>query len=82
MRSRIDPMKGVAKFVRRYRELLLNWFRAKGELSNDSVEGMNKKAKLAMKKAYGFKSYETIEFFLYHQLGKLPEPEVVHRFRG
>ncbi len=41
---------------------------------------MNAKAKLAMKKAYGFKSYETIEIALYHQLGKLPEPERKHRF--
>lgn len=82
MRSRIEPMKGVSKMLRRHRELLLNWFRAKGELSNGSVEGMNNKAKLAMKKAYGFKSYETIEIALYHQLGKLPEPEITHRFCG
>lgn len=82
MRSRIEPMQGVAKMLRRHRELLLNWFRAKGELSNGSVEGMNNKAKLAMKKAYGFKSYETLEIALYHQLGKLPEPELTHRFCG
>lgn len=79
MRSRIEPMKQVARILRRHRELLLNWFRAKGELSNGSVEGLNAKAKLAMKKAYGFKSYETIEIALYHQLGKLPEPESTHR---
>ncbi len=41
---------------------------------------MNTKAKLAMKKAYGFKSYETIEIALYHQLGRLPEPTQAHRF--
>ena len=49
-------------------------------LSCGSVEGLNNKAKLAMRKAYGFKSYETIEIALYHQLGKLPEPESTHRF--
>jgi len=41
---------------------------------------MNIKAKLAIRKAYGFKSYETIEIALYHQLGKLPEPNQTHEF--
>ena len=80
MRSKIGPMKEMAGTLRRHRELLLNWFRAKGEISNGSVEGMNTKAKLALRKAYGFKSYETIEIALYHQLGKLPEPTRTHRF--
>jgi len=31
-----------------------------------------------MKKAYGFKSNNTIETALYHQLGKIPEPETKH----
>jgi transposase len=80
MRSRIGPMQEMAKTLRGHREYLLNWFAAKGELSSGSVEGMNLKAKLAMRKGYGFKSYETIEIALYHQLGKLPEPEGTHRF--
>ena len=80
MRSQIEPMKEMARTLRGHRELLLNWFRARGELSCGSVEGLNNKAKLAMRKAYGFKSYETIEIALYHQLGKLPEPESTHRF--
>src|SRR6056297_4064841 len=80
MRSQIEPMKEMARTLRRHRELLLNWFRARDEISNGSVEGMNNKAKLALRKAYGFKSYETIEIALYHQLGKLPEPIQAHRF--
>ncbi len=32
------------------------------------VEGFNNKAKLTMRKAYGFKEYETIKTVLYHQL--------------
>jgi hypothetical protein len=44
------------------------------------VEGLNNKAKLALKKGYGFKSYEVVEIALYHQLGKLPEPNRTHRF--
>lgn len=80
MRSKIDPMKKMAKTLRGHRELLLNWFHAKGEYSSGCVEGLNGKAKLAMKKAYGSKSYETIEIALYHQLGRLPEPETNHSF--
>ncbi|MCA9138621.1 MAG: transposase [Planctomycetales bacterium] len=80
MRSKIEPMKQLASSLRHHRELMLNWFAADGELSSGCIEGMNAKAKLAMKKAYGFKSYETIEIALYHQLGKLPEPKITHRF--
>lgn len=82
MRSKIEPMKEMAGTLRRHRELMLNWFRARGEISNGSVEGMNNKAKLALRKAYGFKSYEAYEMALYHQLGKLPEPNQTHRFCG
>jgi hypothetical protein len=42
--------------------------------------GMNGKAKLTMKKAYGFKSFNVAEVALLHTLGKLPTPEVAHRF--
>jgi len=80
MRSKIEPMKEMARTLRSHRTILLNWFAARGEISNGSVEGMNNKAKLALKKAYGFKSYETIEIALYHQLGQLPEPPQTHKF--
>jgi len=77
----IAPLTAAAQVtLRRHRALLLNWFRARGEISNGSVEGQNNKAKLALRKAYGFKSYETVEIALYHQLGKLPEPNQTHRF--
>jgi hypothetical protein len=60
--------------------LLLNRFRARGEISSGSVEGLNNRVKLALKKAYGFKSYTAVEIALYHQLGKLPVPNQPHRF--
>jgi transposase len=56
MRSKLKPMKKVAKMLRRHKELILNWFHAKGELSSGPVEGLNNKAKLAIKKAYGFRT--------------------------
>ena len=80
MRSRIEPMKKVAKMLRRHRELLLNWFRAKKEFSSGVVEGLNNKAKLATRKAYGFRTFEGLEVALYHTLAKLPQPSFAHRF--
>ena len=80
MRSRLDPMKTFVGTLRNHRELLLNWFRAKGEISSGVVEGLNTNAKLAIRKARGFRTYDVMETALYHQLGRLPELELTHRF--
>jgi transposase len=80
MLSKIEPMKKVAKALRKHQALILNWFRAKGEISQAAVEGLNNKSKLTIRKAYGFRSFRTAEIALYHTLGKLPEPEFTHRF--
>jgi transposase len=40
MRSRLDPMTKVARMLRAHEALLLNWFRAKGEISAGAVEGL------------------------------------------
>ena len=80
MRSQLQPMKEMAQTLRRHKPLLMNWFAAKGELSSGSVEGMNNKAKLALRKAYGFKSQQVYETALYHQLAKLPEHKLAHQF--
>src|ERR1700681_1593285 len=80
MRSRIDPMKKVAKTLRGHRDLILNYFRARKQFSSGVVEGLNNKAKLTMRKAYGFRTFRITEIALYHALGKLPEPYAAHRF--
>jgi len=80
LRSRIKPMKKVALMLRRHRPLILNWFKAKGQISNGVVEGLNNKAKLTMRKSYGFRSPEILEIALYHALGKLPQPKLTHEF--
>ena len=82
MRSRIDPMKKIAKMLRSHRSLILNWFRAKELIALCAVEGLNNKAKVTTKKAYGFKSFEVIKLALYHALGKLLEPVATHKFCG
>lgn len=80
MRSQLEPMKKMARTLRNHRELILNWFRAKGALSSGAVEGFNNKVKLTTRKAYGFRTYEAIEIALYHSLGALSEPDFTHRF--
>jgi transposase len=80
MRSKIEPMKKVAKMLRRHRPLLLNWFRAKKQFSSGIVEGFNNKAKLTTRKAYGFRTFKAAEIALYHALGALPVPITTHEF--
>lgn len=80
MRTRLEPMKKVARTVQQHRELILNWFKADGRLSSGTVEGFNNKAKLTLRKAYGFKSPETAKIALYHTLSDLPVPQFTHEF--
>jgi len=80
LRSRLEPMKKVARMLRTHEELLLNWFRAKGEVSAGAVEGLNNKIRVVTRRSYGFRTYEAMEIALYHTLGRLPEPESTHRF--
>jgi len=54
MRSKIEPMKKIVKSLREHRDLILNWFRAKGTVSSGSVEGLNNKAKLTIRKPMVF----------------------------
>jgi transposase len=61
MRSRIEPMKNMARSLRQHREL-------------------NNKAKVTMRKSYGFRAFRCLELALYHSLGKLPAPESSHEF--
>jgi transposase len=80
MRSRLEPLQKVAKMLRSHEELLLNWFRAKGEISNGVVEGLNNKIRVVTRRSYGLRTYNAMEIALYHNLGRLPEPESTHRF--
>ena len=61
-------------------KLIVNYFRAKKQFSSGVVEGLNNKVKMTMRKSYGFCTFRIIELTLYHVLGKLPEPQIAHRF--
>jgi transposase len=80
MRSRIEPMKKVAKMLRNHRGLILNYFRAKKQFNSGVIEGLNNKLKLVTRKSYGFRTVETLKIALYHTLGNLPMPPTTHRF--
>ena len=80
MRSRIEPMKKIARSLRQHRQLILNYFWAQKQLSSGVVEGLNNKAKVTMRKSYGFRTFRSLELALYHSIGKLPEPESTNDF--
>jgi transposase len=80
MRSKIEPMKKVARSFRDHRELILNWFHADGVISAGVVEGFNNKLKLITRKSYGFRTQEAYEIALYHNLGALPQRKFTHKF--
>jgi len=80
MRSRLQPIKRFVKSLRTHEPLILNWFKAKKQFSCGVVEGLNRKVNLVTRKSYGFREYSTLKLALFHNLGKLPEPPVAHRF--
>src|SRR3979411_667840 len=75
MRSRIEPMKKIACSLRQHRELILHYFRALKLISSGVVEGLNNKAKVTMRKSYGFRTYRVLELAIYDSLGQTPDPD-------
>jgi transposase len=80
MRSKIEPMKKIAKMLQRHRSLLLNWFKAKNQFSSGIVAGFNNKLKLTTKKAYGFRTYKAAEIAPYYAMWALPVSITAHKF--
>jgi transposase len=80
VRSRLEPVKKMARMLRSHESPILNWFGAKGEISSGAVEGLNNKIRAVTRQSYGFRTYKAMEMALYHNLGRLPEPESTHGF--
>jgi transposase len=78
--SRIEPMQRMARTLQRHRDLLLNYFRAHKEFSSGVVEGLNNKVRVITRRSFGFRELDTAKIALFHTLGRLPEPELAHRF--
>jgi transposase len=66
MRSRIEPMKKIARTLRAHRGLLLNYFKARKQFSSGVVEGLNNKAKVTMRRSYGFRTFRTHDGIVHH----------------
>lgn len=82
LRSRIEPMRRVARMLRSHEELLLNYFRAKRQFTNAVTEGLNHKSRVALARGFGYRSFDVLKLVLYHTVGNLPEPPSTHRFCG
>ena len=71
-------MRDFAWMLRRHEKDILNCFEKR--IGNAAVEGMNNKARVVSRRCYGFRTAKNYIIVLYHCLGNLPEPELVHRF--
>ena len=80
--SDLDPLKTQAKSLKKHRELILNWFRARKQYSSGIVEGLNGRVKVRFRKAFGYRTLDAIQVALYHELGDLPIRPAAHRFCG
>jgi Transposase len=58
MRSQVAPLQKLVRTLRKHQDLLLIWFRAEETISSGTVEGFNHKAKLTIRKSYGFRTEE------------------------
>ena len=76
--SRLKPMRDFAWMIRRHQDDILNYFKVL--IDNGAVEGLNNKAKAISHRAYGYRTAETFKLALYHGMGKLPEPQLTHKF--
>lgn len=76
--SRLKPMRDFAWMVRKHQDDVLNYFKV--PIDNGAVEGLNNKAKAISHRAYGYRTAETFKLALYHGMGKLPEPQLTHKF--
>ncbi|MEW6326529.1 MAG: ISL3 family transposase [Thermodesulfobacteriota bacterium] len=70
--SRLEPMVEVAKLIKRHEEGILRFL--KSRITNGVVEGLNSKIKTALKRAYGFKSFNYYRIIIYLVAGKLNLP--------
>ena len=76
--SRLKPIRDFAWTIKRHMEDILNYFNL--PINNAAVEGLNNKAKVISHRCYGFRTAANYITALYHCLGKLPEPNLVHKF--
>jgi len=80
MHSTLEPIKKVARTIRRKLELILNYFKIQTPPTSGIVEGLNRMVNLVIRKSFGFRCFETAKAYLLHQLGDLAPLPFTHRF--
>ena len=68
-RSRLEPMKAVARTMEKHREGILAWFDSR--ISNGLIEGINSLVQAAKAKARGYRNSKTLKAVTYMIAGKL-----------
>ena len=68
-RSRLEPMKAVARTMEKHRDGILAWFDSR--ISNGLIEGINSLVQAAKAKARGYRNKETLKAVTYMVAGKL-----------
>jgi transposase len=71
-RSRLEPMKAVARLVKAHLPGILAWTRLR--IRNGTLEGMNNKVQVIAHRAYGFRKPQTYITAIYHCCADLPLP--------
>ena len=68
-RSRLEPMKAVARTIQKHRDGILAWFDSR--ISNGLIEGINSLVQAAKAKARGYRNTKTLKAVTYLVAGKL-----------
>jgi len=69
IRSRLEPIKEVARTMKRHREGILRWFESR--IANGLIEGLNSLVQAAKAKARGYRSLRNLKAITYLIAGKL-----------
>jgi transposase len=69
IRSRLEPMKQVARTIKRHRDGILAWFDSK--IANGLIEGINSLVQAAKAKARGYRSLRNLIAITYLIAGKI-----------
>ena len=78
-----NPSVGPEKFAEMivwHRDGIAAYCKPEDKVVLGFSEGMNNKIRVVTRRSYGFRTYKGMEMALYHNLGRLPEPPVTHRF--
>src|SRR6202011_3029851 len=69
IRSRLEPIKRVARTIMRHRDGILRWFDSK--IANGLIEGINSLVQAAKDKARGYRSLRNLIAITYLIAGKI-----------